>query len=1081
MRNIFLKFLIVIIYVPVFSQVDNEFWFAAPELVANSAGSRNDSIKLCFVTYDEPAIITVSQPANPDFTPIVLNLEANSFGEKNLFKWKFNYIQTSPANTVVNKGIHIYSTHPISAYYAIKQADSEIYTLKGRNAMGKKFIVPMQYTLPSKDSESASSVEIVATIDNTNVTITPSEDCVGRPKGVPFTVILNRGQSYALRTTSNSAGSQLRNTIVVSDKPVAVNSTNDMVLKGTAADLIGEQLVPVSLLGSKYIAVPGNSGDLQEVYLFATENNTNIFVNNGSSPVVTLNIGEEYKYVISSNEPVLFSSEANTPFIAFQISGTGSSSTELGGTILPGIICSGSPEVAYKPAMTQTPIVTILTKTENIGFFEVNGSNFLLPSSVFKTVPGDPSWSYCIRTLITSDLTPVLRVKNTNGYFHMGVLDGDGETCSYGYFSNFNTIPLKAQTDISYYQSGDDIRLSLENTSELTDISWSGPNGFTSMEESPVITDVGSADAGRYIVIANHVEGCDIDPDTISVSVLSPSETKSYTICMGNSINLTAEGYSPYIWTPSGLPSEQSVTVSPAGSTTYRVNNQKPGFNLVLNGDFSEGNTGFSGSYSFNSTELATEGTYTVGSTPRNYNSAYADIKDHTRGDATGSQLIANSQAGEHTIWSQTITGLIPGSAYVFSAWTATTGGGSVELRFEINGVTSGEVITPLSDGSWIKSDEVWTSEANEVVVKIISTQNTTSGSGICLDDIEFSPIFGVEDQFDVAVIDSLQPQVSGDASICYGIAQMNVVSEYETYLWSTGETTQGITVSQSGDYWVKVTDGDCKGTGYFSVLPNTMAIKISLNDSMPEICAGEATYALDYTIEEGELGSYDILYGEKARTAGFTDVNGAESTEDAIEITLPEGIQPDIYSGVVEVYEKNCGRSVLVPMEFMVKYGSEVLTQRWNDVIGVTNSAYNGGYRFEKYQWYRNGERLEGETKSYMYESGTFTGEDVYKAGLVREGDTTEVYTCDFIPALLISEDIVVQTLAKASGMIRIRNMGEGTHGSVSFWTTTGHMVSIGKIEGDDAEIQVPDEKGVYILHINTGTGSKQYKIIVE
>ncbi|MFC0877210.1 T9SS type A sorting domain-containing protein [Saccharicrinis sp. FJH2] len=1030
------------------------------------------------MSFDKPAEITVSQPANPDFSPVVKTIGANSTWEMDFspnnssqnYKALYKFIETvtGDGNTISKTGLLIRSTTPISAYYSSYTNNSEIYALKGKNALGTDFIIPSQYNFATTWG-GWPSVEIVASQDDTEVTILPSNDCVGHTANEPFTITLNRGETYALRASSQDADRHLFNTVIKATKSIAVNYTDDSLEDGV--DLIGDQLVPVQLAGNKYIAAK-NEGNFEQIYFFPTEDSTSVFID-GVKYGNVLNRGDKNMYELENPVTMITSDK---PIILFQLTSKGN---EKGGAILPSLKCTGSSEIAYKPGATNA-YVTIVCKTLDIENFSVNGNKFLLPPSVFRTVPADTEWSYTVRNLSTDQLHPVLRITNFSGYFHVGVLDNPDVTCSYGYFSNFNTIPLKAQTDISYYQSGDDIRLSLENTSELTDISWSGPNGFTSMEESPVITDVGSADAGRYIVIANHVEGCDIDPDTISVSVLSPSETKSYTICMGNSINLTAEGYSPYIWTPSGLPSEQSVTVSPAGSTTYRVNNQKPGFNLVLNGDFSEGNTGFSGSYSFNSTELATEGTYTVGSTPRNYNSAYADIKDHTRGDATGSQLIANSQAGEHTIWSQTITGLIPGSAYVFSAWTATTGGGSVELRFEINGVTSGEVITPLSDGSWIKSDEVWTSEANEVVVKIISTQNTTSGSGICLDDIEFSPIFGVEDQFDVAVIDSLQPQVSGDASICYGIAQMNVVSEYETYLWSTGETTQGITVSQSGDYWVKVTDGDCKGTGYFSVLPNTMAIKISLNDSMPEICAGEATYALDYTIEEGELGSYDILYGEKARTAGFTDVNGAESTEDAIEITLPEGIQPDIYSGVVEVYEKNCGRSVLVPMEFMVKYGSEVLTQRWNDVIGVTNSAYNGGYRFEKYQWYRNGERLEGETKSYMYESGTFTGEDVYKAGLVREGDTTEVYTCDFIPALLISEDIVVQTLAKASGMIRIRNMGEGTHGSVSFWTTTGHMVSIGKIEGDDEEIQVPDEKGVYILHISTGKQNRQFKVIV-
>ncbi len=64
-----------------FAQQDTEFWFAAPEVAASEGDS---PIYLRFMTYDDPAQVTVSLPANGAFTPIVLNIPANNIDSINL-------------------------------------------------------------------------------------------------------------------------------------------------------------------------------------------------------------------------------------------------------------------------------------------------------------------------------------------------------------------------------------------------------------------------------------------------------------------------------------------------------------------------------------------------------------------------------------------------------------------------------------------------------------------------------------------------------------------------------------------------------------------------------------------------------------------------------------------------------------------------------------------------------------------------------------------------------------------------------------------------------------------------------------
>ena len=54
------------------AQVDTEFWFVAPEVWANHGDSPT---LLRFATFDQDAVVTVEQPANPGFPTQTLNIE----------------------------------------------------------------------------------------------------------------------------------------------------------------------------------------------------------------------------------------------------------------------------------------------------------------------------------------------------------------------------------------------------------------------------------------------------------------------------------------------------------------------------------------------------------------------------------------------------------------------------------------------------------------------------------------------------------------------------------------------------------------------------------------------------------------------------------------------------------------------------------------------------------------------------------------------------------------------------------------------------------------------------------------------
>ncbi|MEZ4885877.1 MAG: right-handed parallel beta-helix repeat-containing protein [Chitinophagales bacterium] len=105
---------------------------------------------------------------------------------------------------------------------------------------------------------------------------------------------------------------------------------------------------------------------------------------------------------------------------------------------------------------------------------------------------------------------------------------------------------------------GKDMTLNALTTSSATDITyqWSGPNTFSSTEQSPTLTNVAVGDSGNYTVVIT-AEGCVSDPATVSVTVLSvPNASASNTgspACTGDDITLnssTSTGGSTigYVW-----------------------------------------------------------------------------------------------------------------------------------------------------------------------------------------------------------------------------------------------------------------------------------------------------------------------------------------------------------------------------------------------------------------------------------------------------------------------------------------------------------------------------------------------------
>ncbi len=523
------------------AQIDDLFWFAAPDI---TAGHQHNPMTFCVTSFSNPATVVISQPANPSFTPITINLNPYSYYALDVTAQE-NIVETTPNNTVCNTGFKITSTANISAYYQTGANNSEIYTLKGRNALGTEFVVPMQNFLNTGNftPQALSSVEIVATEDNTTVVITPSRPLLGGlPANVPITITLNQGQTYAIKAASTAANAHLTNTRIVSNKPIAVNSSDDSAESNSFSgysgqDLVGEQIVPIEYAGTFYIATR-NGRAFEGLVVSPIYDSTQVFINGNTNPAATLGIHDSYTYMLSQSPSVATTVSTSKPAFVFELTG---SDGECGGTVLPAIGCTGSQEVVYaRPSYSTNMKLSVVVKTSDIGGFTVNNSTTMLSANDFSPVASNPNWSYCYKDF--SSLIPtqtVMVIKNNLGPFHLGILDYyTGMSSSLGYFSGYNPMGKILLLMNNTYCYGERVEFTYR-ASDVDTIKLITPSGDTLLNPPFVIESITPQDTGLYYIIAHGTMVCDEEwvKDSVYlhiVNILKPDLGPDQELCYGD-------------------------------------------------------------------------------------------------------------------------------------------------------------------------------------------------------------------------------------------------------------------------------------------------------------------------------------------------------------------------------------------------------------------------------------------------------------------------------------------------------------------------------------------------------------------
>jgi gliding motility-associated-like protein len=434
-----------------FSQVDTQFWFAAPDI----SQSHGDSpVQIVFTAYDLPADITITQPANPNFPQIKFSLPRFSSLSYDLSNLKI-LIESSGVDAVNNTALLVHSTSLVTGYYLVNGfLNPDIFAFKGNNALGTEFVVVSAQHVISRRDDGYNAALILATEDNTKVTILPSVDLIGHKKKLPFQILLNRGQVYvAASAKSSSAGNQIGGTFISSDKAISVILSDDSVsLPGNGCeDLNGDQLIPICLAGNEHITMPGSlnvsiggkTGVTDIVYIYATEDNTEIEVN-GVGFGAKRNKGEYFSVFNQGKSNYIYSDK---PVLLYQLGGNG---CEVGGAVVPTVTRSGLNFSSATRLTDENFFINILTKTDFKNGFEIAGikGNYLINWTDLNN-----NWSSGRINLSNTQLInpgQTVFFKNLKGNFNLGWINGGGLSGTrYGYFSNFSISMDQSEVIIS--------------------------------------------------------------------------------------------------------------------------------------------------------------------------------------------------------------------------------------------------------------------------------------------------------------------------------------------------------------------------------------------------------------------------------------------------------------------------------------------------------------------------------------------------------------------------------------------------------------------------------------------------------
>lgn len=485
---------------------------------------------------------------------------------------------------------------------------------------------------------------------------------------------------------------------------------------------------------------------------------------------------------------------------------------------------------------------------------------------------------------------------------------------------------------------------------------WSGPNGFTSTEQNPVV----SASGDYTVVVTDNVSGCtNAAIATVVANTDQPGAeaTGGVLTCSISSVILSGSTQTAnpvYAWTgPNGFTSaEANPTVTAAGNylltvtggngctstatASVALDNTAPGAALAVSGNLNCNNAMVT--ITASSTDpspalthdwtLPDNSTVSTGDNPAlsaNAPGNYLVVVTNPENGCTSSADITVIQHPVVSAQISAVTDVLCFGAETGSATVSVSGGdGSYTYLWSndattpaISGVAAGSYSVTITDGEQCTaSASVTINEPAQLVANATATPESVNGAA------------------------------DGTAS-----ANPSGGTGPYTYLWSNNETTPTISDLAPGLYTVVVTDGNgCTVSETVQVIAGSCGLSATFSTVSPN-CFGEANGSATITIQGGNA-PFTYLWsssGTDATETGLaagtytvtvTDVNGCTVSGEAAVVDPPA-----LTITLTEVINTQCANETSGSASVIAIGGTGALSISWsNSQTGPTATNLSAG-----------------------------------------------------------------------------------------------------------------------------------------
>lgn len=409
--------------------------------------------------------------------------------------------------------------------------------------------------------------------------------------------------------------------------------------------------------------------------------------------------------------------------------------------------------------------------------------------------------------------------------------------------------------------------------------------------------------------------------------------------------------------------------------------------------------------------------------------------------------------------------------------WTLPDGSATNELHYD------GFYVPVSNDGDTL-SYAIWTgiyvndslfqdSTELTIIVPKIAPIETYLDTIVCYgSEVEFPVGSGRLYNQSGLLYDSLVSVITGcDSVVVFNLEVLPLAQStvYDTICTGYSYSFAGREYTQPGEYTSVLSSASAFGCDSICRLYLTVAEKPVVTLMDQNICGNDS---LLFQAEYSEwVDSFKVIVPNQGE---FTFLGRTPELTFAI---APNQIRANHYQAQVVSYMSWCD-AYTDTCSFTINLPNNIVVAKFNDVLAILNERYNGGYEFASFQWYANGQMIEGATGSNYYDPNM--DETVEYSVAVELVDGVDLWICPF--SFASQKDSKSELSPTAKVVKRGSQLAYQTDKAAKYawYAITGQCVGQGEMHEARPYVEAPHSEGWFILHISQGEQDVVERIIV-